>query len=111
MEQAIEILKILASKLGQTVEYLWPEYVRYLAWSAVGDVIAAVFIFAAAATLLLKAINYPDKDSEGRLFAIVAGSIATTITTIVMAITLSSSIATIASPVGKAVDQIISSKK
>jgi len=53
MDEAINLLRDLAAKLGQTVEELWPHAVRYQAVSALTWIGVWTAVFLAAGALML----------------------------------------------------------
>jgi len=40
VEKTLDLLRELATKLGQTVDYLWPEYLRFIVWNATAEMFA-----------------------------------------------------------------------
>jgi len=55
MDKAMELLQELATKLGTTVETLWPHYVEYIWAYAVGE--AAIFLAALVALVVALRIH------------------------------------------------------
>ena len=107
MNEAMELLRELAEKLGQTVESLWPSVVRYYAISAIVNIAVSLGIFAIVSIVLRANRQKPfwidDNTPTLRLFAAIVVSIAA----IFLIGTFLSQMPIIIEPTGYAVDQIL----
>jgi len=55
---AVDILAVLAQKLGTTVESLWPSFVRYTQAEAVGNLVGVIFSLAVIAFIVVLLPKY-----------------------------------------------------
>ncbi len=114
MEKLTEALALLASKLGQSMESLWPHAVRFVVLDAVFGLVASVVVPGAIIFVGLKwwkKTKEEDSDysgSDGELLRALIG-LALVISTIIGAICAINSIPTILDPEGALVLRIMKS--
>lgn len=117
MEEAIEGLRELAAKLGQTVEYLWPEYIRFIVWKAAIPVVlilliwvACVFFFARAMRELKNLDEQKYEEIKAReAMAIIVG-VCLFLSTLTMLIVVGDNVPRMMAPVGAATQDIINAR-
>lgn len=110
LDKAIDALRELATKIGQTIDLLWPQYLQYLVWRAIGEIIGSCLASLISLYVLMRLIK-ADIGEDARHAGLVVAWILFTITTVIFIIVTSDSIAIIVSPAGYAVHSIISPSK
>jgi hypothetical protein len=113
MEKALEFLKELADKLGQTVESLWPTAVRYVVVQAATNIVfkvATIIFLTVVVRFVWKNLNEFEKghDSEGRQIGKILSVIVYTVTVFLLIVFMSDDITHIIEPTGTLVARFLS---
>ena len=111
----VEWLADLTSKIGLTAEHLWAPLVRYVLYSAIGDVVACILMVIVLGCVFLflrrgykRACESDSRlDEEGWQVGVNIVGVVALIAVILLVISLSTLIATIASPEGAAIKALI----
>lgn len=109
MEKALELLRILAETVGQTVEALWPEVVAY---HAVAALVPFLFWFGAAFSLWVGVFCYRKQEwfagsYDGAPTVKCIFVIAAALATLIFIIEAADNIPILLQPVGYTVQQIL----
>jgi hypothetical protein len=107
--EVLKRLDALAAKTGETVEYMWPQYVEYVYWDhlvgtlACTAIITMVLLVNAIIWLITRGIKDTDERVSIRAIAVVVGGI---ITIICLAVSVSQ-LPGVFAPEGAAIQEVI----
>lgn len=107
MDKAIELLRELAQKLGQTVETLWPHAVRYVVVNAATVVVCGAVFLAAGVCLGIVSLRRLSNHGDEAWTAGAVGGIAMLFVGLLL---VAGRLPVLIEPVGALVLQILSSR-